>query len=84
MMSRKSNTIYEITAKFIVKALPSIEGDPTYDGIKNIMQLLYANAVTLPAPQGRGYHGYISSIIKPTLYTTLVAAAWTNPPNLGV
>ena len=71
-------------AKFTAKPLPLIEGEPDYEVIKKMMQLLYANTATLLTPQGGVHHWHIGSIIKPTLYTNLGTTAWTNPPNPGV
>ena len=61
--------------------LPFIEGDPDYEGINEMIQLLYANVTTLPTPQVGGNHGHIGRIMNPMLYTTLTTTEWTNPPS---
>ena len=83
-MAHKPKTTDKITAKFNVKTLPKIEGEPDYEGINEMMQLLYSNTATLPTPQGGGHHRHICIIMKPTLYTTLTTTAWKNPPDPGV
>ena len=40
-------TIDMIIVKFIIKNLPTINGDPDYKYINKIIQALYANAATL-------------------------------------
>ena len=84
MMICKLKTINKIFSKLTVKALPMIEGEPNYEGINEIMQLLYSNAGILLKPEVRGHHGHTSIIMKPTLYTTLLTMVWANPPDLGV
>ena len=46
----KPKTIEEIVAKFIVKELPRIKGEPNYAAING----LYGNAATLPTMLGVG------------------------------
>ena len=48
----KSQFVEEIISKFTVKYLPKIDGEPTYESINQWMQLLYANATTLPTTLG--------------------------------
>ena len=43
-MVPKPITINEIAAKFTVENIPKIEGDPNYESINEMMQLLYANS----------------------------------------
>ena len=84
MVVHKPKTIDEIMAKFTIKRLPLIKGEPDYEGIYEIMQLFYANAVTLPTPQVGGNHGHIISNMNPKLYTTLTTTAGTIPPDPGL
>ena len=83
-MSRKRKKIYDIMAKVNVKTPPRIKGELNYEGIYKMMQLLYANAATLPNPQRRKNNGHIRIIINMTLYTILMTTVCTIPPNLGV
>ena len=61
-----------------------IKGDPKFEGIDGVMQLIYANMATIWIPQGGGHHGQIGIIMKPMLYTTLSTTAWANLPDPGV
>ena len=64
--------------------LPTIEGEPAYETINGITQVLYANAVNLMMPQGGVHQRHIGIIKNPTLYTTLFTMVWANPPNRGL
>ena len=44
--------------------LPIIEGGSNYKVIKEMVQLLYTNVVTLPTPQGGVHHGHIGIIMN--------------------
>ena len=76
--------IYRIAVKFTIKTTPTIEWDPNYESIKEMIQFLYSNVATLPTTKGGGHHGHIGIIMKPTLYTTLLTTAWTNLPDPGL
>ena len=80
-MERKREALEKIGAKFTINTLPNIEGDHNYEVITKMMQLLYYNVDPLLAPQGGGRHGYISIILKSTLYTNLSSTERVNPPN---
>ena len=83
-MISKPKIINEITAKCTIKTLPTIKGEPGYEAINEMMQIVYANTATLKMPQGWGHHGNIFMIMNPTLYTTLSTTECTNPPVPGV
>ena len=74
-MEHKPNIINEMMAKFTVKTLSLIKGEPNYKGINEMIQLLYTNVATLKTPQWGVNHGQIGSIMKPALYTTLTTMA---------
>ena len=79
-MTHKPNIINEIATKFTAKTTPDNEGEPDYEAIGKIMQLLYDNTVTLHMPQIGENHRHICSTMKPTLYTTLSTTTWKNLP----
>ena len=70
-MVGKLQTTEEIILKFLVKHLQKHDGEPTYEIIIQWMQLLYANAATLPTTLEGRRHGHIGMIMQPTLYATL-------------
>ena len=82
-MTGKSKSVDEIVSKFPIKTLPLIDGEPTYESINNIMQILYANAATLPTTTGGGTHGHIGLIMKPEIYSTLSEIPYTIPADPG-
>ena len=82
-MAVKSQSVDDIVAKFPMKKLPRIDGEPTYESINDMMQMLYANAATLSTTIGGGIHGHIGLIMKPALYRTLSAIPYVIPVDPG-
>ena len=78
-----SLTVENIVAKFPVKTLPQIHGEPDYESIKAIQDILYGNAASLPTTLGGGNHGHIGLIMTPALYLTLSATAYVEPADPG-
>ena len=75
----KPTSIDDIVPKFLTKILPPITGEPDYDCISQLNQLMYGNAATLPTTLGGGAYGHVSLIMKATLYVTLAATAYVTP-----
>ena len=75
----KLTSIDDIVAKFPTKILPPITGEPDYDCISQLNQLMYGNAKTLPTTLGDRAHGHVSLIMKATIYVTLSATAYVTP-----
>jgi hypothetical protein len=73
-----------ITAKFPVKTLPLIEGEPDYENINNMVQMLYGNAASLQSPLGGGQHGHIGIIMSTVLYATLSNQQYDTPADPGL
>ena len=71
-------------AKFPMKTMPKINGEPDYGNINTIMQLLYGNATSLLTTLGRGKYGHIGIIMTPQLYTTLENTPYKSPPDPGI
>ena len=69
----------DIVAKFPTKILPLIPGEPYYDCISQLDQIMYGNAATLPTTLGGRSHGHVGLIVKATLYVTLSATAYVAP-----
>ena len=82
-MAVKSQSVDDIVSKFPIKTLPRIDGEPTYENINEMMQILYANAATLQSTMGGGTHGHIGLIMKPELYRTLSNIPYTIPVDPG-
>jgi hypothetical protein len=60
-------SVTDIVAKFPVKTLTVITGEPDYETINHIVQTLYSNAASLPTTIGGGAHGHIGLIMTPLL-----------------
>ena len=82
-MAIKAQSVDGIVSKFPMKKLPHIDGEPTYESINEIMQMLYANAATLTTTSGGGMHGHIGLIMKPALYRTLSDTPYVIPVDPG-
>jgi hypothetical protein len=76
-------SVADIVAKFPVKTLPIITGEPDYATIGQIIQTLYGNAASLPTTIGGGAHGHIGLIMTTVLYATLTPTAYTVPDDPG-
>ena len=73
-------SVDDIIAKFPMKNLPIISGEPDYDSINTMVQFLYGNAASLPTTLGGGQHGHIGLIMTHILYATLAPNTAYNSP----
>jgi len=76
-------SVDEIVAKFPVKNIPNITGEPDYEAINHMVQTLYGNAASLTTTLGGGGHGHIGLIMSPPLYATLTATPYISPDDPG-
>ena len=72
----KPTSVDDIVTKFPTKIPPPIPGDPDYDCIIQLNQLMYGNIATLTTTPGGGAHGHVGRIMKATLYMTLSPTAY--------
>ena len=79
MSTIKPQSVEDIIAKFRIKTLTRIDGEPTYEAISKASHELYTNAATLASTLGGGQHGHIGMVMKPALYATLSATPYVNP-----
>ena len=78
-------SVDDIIAKFPMKTLPILSGEPDYASINIMVQFLYSNAASLPTTLGDGQHGHIRLITTHLLYTTLAPnTAYTAPIEPGL
>ena len=80
----KPTTADDIVVKSPTKNIPPITGEPNYDSISQLDQLIYCNTATLPTPLGGGAHGRVDLIMKATIYTTLSATTYVTPTVLAI
>ena len=64
--------------------LTRIIGLPTYDTIKKVNDELSQNAASVHTDLGGGNHGFLALTVKPTIYATISATAFTAPTNPAV
>jgi hypothetical protein len=67
-----SLSVDAIVAKFPVKNIPLINGEPDYEAINHLVQTLYSNAASLATTLGGGGHGHIGIIMTAPLYPSMV------------
>ena len=78
-------SVEDIIAKFPMKTLPIISGEPGYASINTMVKFLYGNAASLPTNLGGGKHGNIGLIMNHIIYATLAPNnAYTAPIDLGL
>ena len=58
--------------------MPKIDGEPDYEHINTMMQLLYGNTASLSTALGGGKHRHIGIIMTLQLYTTLANTPYVN------
>ena len=78
-----SLSVESIIAKFPIKTLPVITGEPDYALVNDMMQDLYTNAASLPTTLGGGQHGHIGIAMSPILYATISAVPYIQPADPG-
>ena len=66
-----STTNIDYTTFFAVKVLPRIHGEPDYVQLKNLRDLLKANASRVTSELGGGGHGHLGLILTPAEYKLL-------------
>ena len=59
--------INKVAAISVIKNLPTITGYTDYDSLNEMIQILYANAATLPSTLSGRTHAHIDLIMKDTL-----------------
>ena len=78
-------SVDDIIAKFPMKTLPIISGEPDYTYINTVIQFIYGNAASLPTTLGGGQNGHIGLITTHLLYATLVPNnAYSAPIEPGI
>ena len=74
-------TINEVVAKFFIKILPKISGDPDYESLNEIIQALYFNTATLPTTLSGVKQGRVVLILKYVLYAKLATGTPLEDPD---
>ena len=66
-----SYTIDSVTESFPNPSIPKVEGEPTYQSIKNVEKLLVENAASVPSELGGGQYGYLGLCLSNTKYNIM-------------
>ena len=67
------NTLFEF------KELKKIHGEPTYEGLKVLVNQLKSNAQAVSSPLGDGMHGYLALVLSPRQYATVSNVPFVRP-----
>ena len=76
-------TIEQCIESFPHSTFPKIEGEPTYEKIKQIHKLAAENAASVETTRGGGRHGYLALVLDNNTYLTLTGTAFMPPANPG-
>ena len=77
-------SVDDVVSNFPIKTMPKIDGEPDYNNINTMMQLLYGNAASLLTTLVGGQHGHIVIIMTLHLYTNLANTPYDSPPDPGI
>ena len=72
-----------IKEKFKYQVLTPLEGEPTYEQMKEIKRQLARNALTSKVSFGGGKHGCLPLVIGGTMFTQETQQTWTLPASQG-
>ena len=78
-----SLSVESIIAKFPIKTLSVITGEPDYEIINTMIKDLYSNAASLQTTLGGGKHGHIGLVMSPVLYATISEVPYIDPEDPG-
>ena len=77
-------TIKPASADELYTAFPAqatkIQGEPTYDDLRQLREVLYHNAASVHSDRGGGLHGHLGMIMDDVNYATISATPWVDPP----
>jgi hypothetical protein len=79
-MTASVPTVETLIVGFPNTTLPTIDGLPTYEILKELRTLLKENATSILCTLGGGNHGYLGMVVAAAIYSTIVPAqAFTIP-----
>ena len=84
MTSISIPSVDEIRSGFPQPSVPAIDGEPTYESIKTVHDILKSNAASVPTTLGGGAHGHLGLVLNPTVYLVVTGANFVSPANPGV
>lgn len=75
----KPTSAEEFYAAFPAQAL-KIQGEPSYDDIRQLRMVIYQNAASIHSNLGGGLHGHLGMVMDDNTYATLTNQPWVDPP----
>ena len=84
-MASSVPTVEAIKEGFPHLSIPRHPGEPTYEAIHAVHNLLKANAASMPSDLGGGDHGLLGLVLSATVYSQVAGALnpFTRPANPG-
>jgi hypothetical protein len=78
-----ASTPDELIAGFPHSSLPKVTGEPTFEGLKVIWQLLSTNAMSVASYEGGGRHGHLGISMTHEEYFAVAVDVFPVPNNPG-
>ena len=76
-------SVEDIRAKFPIKNILRIIGDPTYKAINKLREDMYANAAAIPKNLGGGRYFHIGLLMDTAVYANVATTAYARPTDPG-
>ena len=76
-------SVDDIRSGFPHPTIPPIDGEPTYQSIKKLHDLLKSNAASVPTNLGGGLHGHLGLTLAPILYVAVTGVNFNRPAHPG-
>ena len=76
-------SVKEIRAKFPIKTILKILGEPNYKAINELIEVLYANAASIPTTLGGGRNGHIGLLMDVAVYDNAATTSYARPTDPG-
>ena len=73
----------DIRSGFPQPTVPKIEGEPSYETIQSVHDILKSNAASVQTTLGGGTHGHLGLVILPALYLVVTGHDFVAPANPG-
>ena len=84
MSSINVPSVDEIRCGFPQPTVPTIDGEPNYETIKAVHDILKSNAAAIPTTLGGGAHGQLGLVLNPAVYIVISDQAYDRPANPGL
>ena len=76
-------SVEDISAKFHIKTIPRIIGEPIYKAINKSREAMYKNVAAIPTEIGGGINGPIGLIVDEVVFANVATTAYASPTEPG-